>query len=698
MGIVYLAEDADGRDVALKLLRPEIADDPRARARLAREVRALQRVHSDNIARPVDAELDGRGAFVATEFIPGPTLDDAVRARGALHLEAVREIGVVLGETLEEIHAAGIVHRDLKPSNVMMRGARISDLLDYATDGDRLDPVIIDFGIAQAAEDSRLTSTGLMMGTAAYLDPEVVRSNSAGPETDWWAWAALLAFCATGREPFGTGRPDVVFLRADRGDVDVDGLPQELAQWLRDALQPRLANRADPHELIHRLATLSLDPDTTLPAGEDSTAPAAVPANGHAEGAEADDDATAPVGAGVSEHGDDLAERDDVAAHADAPGHGAASPAWGTPSEGQPTAVLDASDLDAADADSAAFDSAAFDPATGDGAGADASADGPRTELLPAHGDAQRTQVLPAYAEEANPTQVMPRVQPDPQVQAVPAEQPEPQPFVAQDGRGHEFRQAEPARQPQQHYQQPYQEAYSQAHQQPAASTPYGYGSYGHNPYAQQQAMAQYPYSPYGMLPAAPPAPSRPGLVWLGIALMTGLGAIAPLTALILFILLNALARTWQRTWLAQERSRARTGQSSTAAAGALALPRFLGALVESILLVIFPVLLALLLVLAVDALASFSGWWVAPAWYGAGATLLVVLLCWVGLSSRTTRAGAHRVMDATAPDRMWTVILTLLLLALLAAVFVTIAARGGAVDMFPIIGEFPVDQWIPWR
>ena len=179
---------------------------------------------------------------------------------------------------------------------------------------------------------------------------------------------------------------------------------------------------------------------------------------------------------------------------------------------------------------------------------------------------------------------------------------------------------------------------------------------------------------------------------------MTGLGAIAPLMALILFVLLNALARTWQRTWLAQERSRARTGRASAAAAGAFAAPRFLAGLVESILLAIFPVLLAVLLVLAVDALAVFSGWRTAPAWYGGGAVLLTVLLCWVGLASRTTRAGAHRVMDSAAPDTMWTLILTFLLLALLLAVGITIAARGGAVDPFPIIGHIPVDQWIPWR
>ncbi|MGO3210939.1 MAG: serine/threonine-protein kinase, partial [Brachybacterium sp.] len=194
MGIVYRAHDADGNDVAIKLLRHEISDDPQARERLAREVTAQKLVRNDNIVRILDAELDSSDAFVVTEFIPGPTLEDAVRSHGGLHPESVREIGLVMGETLRDIHRAGVIHRDLKPSNVMLRGATEGDLTGFDPDGDRLDPVIIDFGIAIAAEESRLTSTGLVMGTAAYLDPEVIRSDHTGEAGDWWAWAALLSF------------------------------------------------------------------------------------------------------------------------------------------------------------------------------------------------------------------------------------------------------------------------------------------------------------------------------------------------------------------------------------------------------------------------------------------------------------------------------------------------------------------------
>src|SRR5699024_8676043 len=165
MGIVYRAHDADRNDVAIKLLRHEISDDARARERLAREVAAQKLVRNDNIVRILDAELDSPDAFVVTEFIPGPTLEDAVRAHGGLHPEAGGEIGRVMGEPLRQCHAPGVIHRDVKPSNVMLRGAPEQDLTGFDRDGDRLDPVIIAFGIAIAAEESRLTSTGLVMGT-----------------------------------------------------------------------------------------------------------------------------------------------------------------------------------------------------------------------------------------------------------------------------------------------------------------------------------------------------------------------------------------------------------------------------------------------------------------------------------------------------------------------------------------------------
>ena len=309
MGIVYRAHDADGREVAIKLLRHDIADDPRARERLAREVAAQKLVRSESIVRILDAELDSPDAFVVTEFVPGPTLEDAVRERGGLHPEAVREVGLVLGDALRVIHAAGVIHRDLKPSNVLLRGARPRDLDGFDPEGDRLDPVIIDFGIAIAAEESRLTSTGLVMGTAAYLDPEVVRTNHTAEAGDWWSLAAMLAYAATGREPYGSGRADLVFLRADRGEIDVDGLPVELADWLREALQADPARRPDPATHLAKLADLDMtrfeDAGQTEAFGVDgrtAVLPAAA-AGASAAGATAATPSEAPEGEAASGEG-----------------------------------------------------------------------------------------------------------------------------------------------------------------------------------------------------------------------------------------------------------------------------------------------------------------------------------------------------------------------------------------------------------
>src|SRR5699024_2606576 len=248
-----------------------------------------------------------------------------VRTHGGLHPEAVREIALVMGQTLQAIHEAGVIHRDLKPSNVMLRGATEADLTGFDPDGDRLDPVIIDFGIAIAAEESRLTSTGLVMGTAAYLDPEVIRTDHAGEAGDWWAWAALLAYAATGREPYGSGRADLVFLRAERGEIDIDGVPTELGRWLRAALQCDPERRPATAQLLERLAALDLtyydDPgDTGRPRADGRTAvlPVAGAAAGAAAGAD-DESGTGEEPEAAAAGDEDPAERTAVLPVQDSP-------------------------------------------------------------------------------------------------------------------------------------------------------------------------------------------------------------------------------------------------------------------------------------------------------------------------------------------------------------------------------------------
>ena len=653
MGIVYRAHDADGNDVAIKLLRHEISDDARARERLAREVAAQKLVRNDNIVRILDAELDSPDAFVVTEFIPGPTLEDAVRAHGGLHPEAVREIGLVMGETLRQIHAAGVIHRDLKPSNVMLRGATEQDLTGFDLDGDRLDPVIIDFGIAIAAEESRLTSTGLVMGTAAYLDPEVIRTDHAGEAGDWWAWAALIAFAATGREPYGSGRADLVFLRAERGEIDIEGVPSELGAWLRSALQSEPAQRPDPAQLLERLAALDLsrydDPgETELLDAASRTAVLPVASGGSADTA----DAAAAGAAGA-----------------------AGSAAAGT-----------------ADAPDGAERS--------DGPGADE--DGEATTALPVEDPAERTEVLPTLSTPAEePTHALPRVTTpeEPVTEALPVTGPPTRALpVVPPAAGASATAPHWAPQPVPH--------------PVAQQAPYPVAPQAPHQVAPQQAIAPHPQwdpaHPPGMAgpvesygPWPEPPPRRPVLVWLGHLLLIALAGIAPYVSLAALLLLGGLARVWERSHRAvtTQRMRGATGSGPSWRAGLASPFRMAVGLLETALQVLFPLILGVLVGFAFDA-----GWTLlqgsAPPDSAAFvlAMAITLLITWVGLGSGTTRNGAHRMLDAAAPDRFWSGVVLVLLLLLLGAVSLTLLARSGMVDYFPFPGGPRLDDLALWR
>ncbi|MBO3142078.1 serine/threonine-protein kinase [Dermatophilus congolensis] len=235
MGIVYLGTDAGGRGVAVKVLQPHIAADGSARARLRREFSSLQRIDDPRVAPLVDADLDGETPYLVTRYVPGLSLDQRVRESGPLSLAEVRVLGRGLGEALDAIHAAGVVHRDLKPTNVLMEGD---------------DPVVIDFGIAQAADDCRLTQAGVVMGTPGYLPPEVLSGEVVAADSDWWAWAATLTYALTGRPPFGRGPLDAVLSRVHTGRPDLEGVPSSVADMLRSALVPDREQRPEPHTLL----------------------------------------------------------------------------------------------------------------------------------------------------------------------------------------------------------------------------------------------------------------------------------------------------------------------------------------------------------------------------------------------------------------------------------------------------------------
>jgi predicted Ser/Thr protein kinase len=235
MGSVHEAVDADGRHVALKLLHPHIGTDPQARRRLAREVSLLHLVRDAGVARVLDAEVEDAEAFVVTELIDGPTLEDDVAADGPFTPAELSNLAHGLAEALRAIHAVGVVHRDLKPGNVMMS--------DHG-------PVVIDFGIAQVADDARLTQTGMVTGTPGYLDPEVIAGAEPSPVCDWWGWAAVLVFAATARPPFGRGPTGAVLARVATGQVDTNALPGVIARALRAALDPDPARRLDPDGVL----------------------------------------------------------------------------------------------------------------------------------------------------------------------------------------------------------------------------------------------------------------------------------------------------------------------------------------------------------------------------------------------------------------------------------------------------------------
>jgi serine/threonine protein kinase len=212
MGRVYLCSSRGGRMVAIKVIRPELADDPQFRVRFRRELAAVSRVQSHVTAGVVDADAEADMPWLATVYLQGPTLAEAVNQR-SLSSDELRSLAAALAEALQVIHEAGLVHRDLKPSNIIL-----------TQDG----PKVIDFGISHAAEDTVLTSIGVRVGSPGFMSPEQVRGHVVGWQTDVFALGAVLAFAATGRAPFGTGHTDAVLYRVLHEPPDVTGVPTGL--------------------------------------------------------------------------------------------------------------------------------------------------------------------------------------------------------------------------------------------------------------------------------------------------------------------------------------------------------------------------------------------------------------------------------------------------------------------------------------
>ncbi|WP_434598786.1 serine/threonine-protein kinase [Streptomyces sp. A5-4] len=246
MGKVYLSYTPGGRPIALKVIRPEFSEDPEFRRRFKQEVHAAQRVQGLYTAPVIDSDTDGAQPWLATAYVPGPSLAHAVAQHGGLPLPSVLLLTVGVAEALHVIHGAGIVHRDLKPANVLL-----------ASDG----PRVIDFGIARAADATALTGTGVSVGTPAFMAPEQASAGTVTPATDIFALGQIAAFAAIGSPAYGDGSSHAVLYRIVHEDPDLSRLPAELLPLVTRCLSRDPAGRPSLTEIIelcHELSPVAL--------------------------------------------------------------------------------------------------------------------------------------------------------------------------------------------------------------------------------------------------------------------------------------------------------------------------------------------------------------------------------------------------------------------------------------------------------
>ncbi|GAA1451470.1 serine/threonine-protein kinase [Nocardiopsis tropica] len=239
MGQVFLGRSPGGHTVAVKVVRPELADDADFRRRFATEVASARKVGGFYTAPVVDADTDATPPWLATAYIPGPTLHRAVTDHGPLPAQTVAVLGAGLAEGLAAVHAQGIVHRDLKPANVLL-----------AQEGPRL----IDFGIARALDTTSHTHSSTVLGTAAFMSPEQARAQKAGPASDVFSLGCVLAFAATGRSPFGDGPIHAVLYRVVHEDPDLADLLAPLAGLVQACLAKDSGSRPGVEEVMAVLA------------------------------------------------------------------------------------------------------------------------------------------------------------------------------------------------------------------------------------------------------------------------------------------------------------------------------------------------------------------------------------------------------------------------------------------------------------
>ncbi|MFJ5641429.1 serine/threonine-protein kinase [Streptomyces sp. NPDC093223] len=248
MGVVHLARSTSGLKLAVKVVHAEFAKDREFRGRFRQEVAAARKVSGAFTAPVVDADPEAARPWMATLFIPGPTLSEQVKRNGPMSPAQLRRLMAGLAEALRDIHRVGVVHRDLKPSNVLL-----------AKDG----PKVIDFGISRPKDSELRTETGKLIGTPPFMAPEQFRRpREVGPAADIFALGSVLVHAATGRGPFDSDSPYVVAYQVVHDEPDLTGMPEELAPLVLRCLAKEPEDRPTPDEMMRELRSLSASYDT----------------------------------------------------------------------------------------------------------------------------------------------------------------------------------------------------------------------------------------------------------------------------------------------------------------------------------------------------------------------------------------------------------------------------------------------------
>ncbi len=285
MGRVFLGRSMGGRLVAVKVIRSDLASDPDFRVRFRREVAAARKVSGLYTAVVVDADADAGEPWLATAYVAGPSLSEAVHDHGPLPPRSALALAAGLAESLVAIHKVGVVHRDLKPSNVLL-----------AEDGPRL----IDFGISRAAESTSVTRAGFVIGSPGFMSPEQAQGHEVGSSSDIFSLGAVLVFAATGEPPFGSGSTAALVFRVVFAPAQLDAVPDELRPLAERCLAKDPGERPSASELLNEIGAMQPeagwlpDPVTSAFPGSQAQVVTAPPPPPAAETAEPSASAVAP--------------------------------------------------------------------------------------------------------------------------------------------------------------------------------------------------------------------------------------------------------------------------------------------------------------------------------------------------------------------------------------------------------------------